>query len=215
MKIIGVLPIKLNNERIKDKNLQVIMGKPLVTLMLEKLIRLEELDEVYCYCSSPVIQEYLPNGVKWFQRHVKYDSNSMTGNQLFEGVGQDISADIYVICSATAPFLKSSTIQKCMDKHFMNDCDSVCTVLPINGRLWQNGKPILTHDGWTCPRSQDIDPVYVESEGCWVIDSYLLKKYGRRIGFRPIFTPVSQLEAIDINTQEDLDFAKIIEKGLQ
>lgn len=220
-KIVGVVPIKLNNQRAKDKNLRKIFGKPLVTAILEKLISIDDIFEVYCYCSDERIKKYMPEGSIWKKRPIEYDSWDITSDIFFKGIGEDIQANTHVICNATAPFLKTQTIKKCLniyldtlDENYISKFDSVCTVQANNGRMWQNNKPVLTHDGWICPRSQDIAPVYIESEGCWVIDSNILKNSGRRIGDKPYFVPVSNIECIDFNTEEDWNFIKTVEKGM-
>jgi CMP-N-acetylneuraminic acid synthetase len=216
-RVIGVVPIKLNNERVPNKNLRTIFGKPFVTAILEKMLQVSGIDRIYCYCSSSVILDYLPMGVLWSQRDSKYDASNVTGEQLFQSIGQCVESDtteVYVVCSATAPFLSVNSIQQCIDIYINNEYDSVCTALAHNGRMWYQNKPIGGHDGFTCPRSQDTEPVYIESEGCWVISADSLRMTGRRIGFNPHFVPVSQIECIDINTWDDLDFMHLIERGL-
>ena len=217
MKIVAVVPIKLNNERAVNKNTRKVFGVPLVTSVLAKLLATPVIDEVYCYCSSSDILQYIPNGALWYQRPKEYDNLKITAEIFFRGMGQDIEGDIHVLCNATAPFLKQSSIQACIDMRLSdsNPYDSACTALPQNGRMWQNQRPVLTHDGWTCPRSQDVDPVFVESEGCWVVDSPVLAASGRRIGFNPGFVPVSTIEAIDLNTEEDWKTIQVVERGMR
>ena len=60
MKIVALVPIKLNSERVKEKNLRPFYdGKPLVQFILEALVKSKRVDEVYVYCSSERIKEYL------------------------------------------------------------------------------------------------------------------------------------------------------------
>ena len=59
MKIVVVVPIKLNNERLPGKNVKLLGGKPLIQYILSSLNESEKLDEIYVYCSDNKIKEYL------------------------------------------------------------------------------------------------------------------------------------------------------------
>ena len=60
MKTVAFVPIRLNSQRVEGKNLRLLGGRPLMTYLLDSLIKAENIDEVYVYCSNPSIVEYLP-----------------------------------------------------------------------------------------------------------------------------------------------------------
>jgi len=65
MKTVAFVPIKLNNKRLLNKNILLLGDKPLCRHLLDTLAQVSLLDEIYVFCSDPVIQEYLPKHVKW------------------------------------------------------------------------------------------------------------------------------------------------------
>lgn len=81
MKIVAIVPMKLNNRRLPQKNTKCFTnGKPLCYYILSTLLRVKKIDEVYVYCSNPDIQEFIPEGVKYLPRptSLDQDTTSMT-----------------------------------------------------------------------------------------------------------------------------------------
>ncbi len=78
--------------------------------------------------------------------------------------------------------------------------------------MWYKGKP-LNYSPESIARTQDIEPVIMETSGFFVFTRQLWQNHQRRIGFRPFVVEVDEVEAVDIDTQEDFDFANIIVKS--
>ena len=68
MKIAAFVPIRLNSKRVVGKNLKMLGGKPLMQYILETLVKVNNIDEVYVYCSSEEVIPYLPQGVKFLKQ---------------------------------------------------------------------------------------------------------------------------------------------------
>lgn len=58
-RIVAIMPIKLNNERLPGKNVKMLGDKPLIQHALNNLEQVKELDDIYVFCSDPAIKEYL------------------------------------------------------------------------------------------------------------------------------------------------------------
>lgn len=84
MKTIAIVPMKLNNRRLPQKNTKPFTnGKPLCYYILSTLLSVEEIDEVYVYCSNSDIKEFIPEGVKYLQRSetLDLDTTSILDNK--------------------------------------------------------------------------------------------------------------------------------------
>ena len=69
MKTVAVVPMKMNSTRLPNKNIKAFdNGEPLCTYVLNTLLQVKNLDEIYVYCSDESIQEYLPTGIKYLTR---------------------------------------------------------------------------------------------------------------------------------------------------
>ena len=49
MKIVSIIPIKLNNERLPGKNTRLLNGKPLISYVEESLLACSKVEEKYVF----------------------------------------------------------------------------------------------------------------------------------------------------------------------
>ena len=68
MKVVCIIPIKLNNVRLPNKNIKLLNGKPLCSYLFNTIINIDIIDEIYCYCSDDKIKSYLPEKIKFLLR---------------------------------------------------------------------------------------------------------------------------------------------------
>ncbi len=211
MKTVAMVPIKLNSERVKEKNLRPFCdGKPLIRFILETLLQCRSVDEVYVYCSSERIADYLPQGVHFLQRPAFLDANTANCNDIIREFIKQVDADCYVVSHATAPFTRSESIDRCVDAVIGPEAwDSAFTVEKIQTFLWTAVKPI-NFDPNHFPRTQDLDPIYKETSGAFAFTREVFEKYGRRVGIRPYLVEVDPEESCDIDTEYDMTVAQAL-----
>lgn len=209
MKIVAVIPVKLNNERLPGKNTKELNGKPLLHYAQNNLLTESRIDERYVFCSSDDIKDYLLPGFTYLQRPKYLDSAAANFTQIFEEFMKLIPADVYIYAHATAPFVESATTSECLDKVLAGEYDSAFCASKIQDFLWQDGKP-MNFNAADIPRSQDLKPIYRETSGIYVFRREIFQKLRRRIGANPYIKEVTYREAIDINTPEDFALAEIM-----
>lgn len=116
MKIVAVVPMKLNNRRLPQKNTKAFTnGRPLCYYILSTLLKITEIEEVYVYCSNPDIKGYIPDGVKYLKRSEMLDQDTTKMNEVLKAFAKDVPADIYVMTHTTAPFISEISIKKGLD----------------------------------------------------------------------------------------------------
>lgn len=216
MKTVAMVPIKLNSERVKEKNLRPFFdGKPLVQFILEALVKSEKIDEVYVYCSNERIKDYLIDGVKFLKRPEFLDGNTSNCNDIIREFMKEVQADYYVVSHATAPFTRTESIDKCIDVVIEdNEYDSAFTVDKIQTFMWEKGKP-LNFDPSNFPRTQDLEPIYMETSGAFVFSKHVFETYNRRIGVTPYLVEVEPIESCDIDTEYDMTVAQALYKYIK
>ena len=84
--------------------------------------------------------------------------------------------------------------------------DSAFSAQKVQTFAWYRGVPI-NYDIEDVPRTQDIDPVWIETSAFFIFKKELFTEHHRRIGFHPYIQEVSGIEAIDIDEKKDYDFA--------
>jgi CMP-N-acetylneuraminic acid synthetase len=205
MKIAAFVPIKLKNERLENKNILPLKGKPLCYYIFLRL--LESNLKTYVYCSDEKIKEFIPQDVIFVKRNKILDQNTTKGLEIYNSFVNEINADAYVLAHATSPFTKTTTIKKCIDS--FENYDSSLTVLKYQTFSWFKNKPI-NYNLSDIPRTQDIEPIYIETSSVYSFKKEIILN-NRRIGYNPNFIEVDLIEAIDIDNESDYNFAKKLE----
>lgn len=215
MKTVAMIPIKLNNERLPGKNTKTFSdGTPLMSLIQRACVRAKEIDEVYVYCSSDKVVEYLEPGVKYLSRPQWLDAATVNCNDIIREFITKVEADIYVASHATGPFTRSESIDKCVEMVKNGEFDSAFLGQKIQQFFWQNGRP-LNFDVQNFPRTQDLVPIYCETPGAYVFTRDTFQKYGRRVGVNPYICEVSEIEARDVDNADDFVIADMIYQSMK
>lgn len=210
MKTVAVVPMKLNNQRLPQKNTKSFTnGKPLCHYILSTLLTVEGIEDVYVYCSNPCIQEYLPKGVKYLQRPESLDQDTTKMNEVLQHFSKDVPADIYVMSHATAPFISKKAIEQGLRAVVSGEHDSSFAARKVQDFLWKDGAP-FNYELDSIPRTQDLPALYKETSGFYIYRSDVMRKHSRRIGDSPLIVEVSGIEAIDIDEEEDFIMADAI-----
>lgn len=207
MRIIAIMPIKLNNERLPGKNTMDLGGKPLLQHELLALKETGMVEEIYVYCSDKAVCPFLPEGVTFLKRPAELDLPTSNFTQIFTAFSNAVSADVYVYAHATAPFITVDTMKECIQAVQSGNYDSAFCATKIQDFLWQDGEP-LNFDATNVPRSQDLKPIYRETSGVYVFTRQVFEEYHRRIGAHPYIKEVTFKEAVDINNPEDFRLAQ-------
>ncbi len=210
MKVVAVVPMKLNNRRLPNKNIKKFSnGIPLCKYILNTLTKVNGIDEIYVYCSSDDIKQYLDPKIKYLKRSPNLDKDTTKMNEVLKCFASEVDADVYVMTHATSPFVCNESIEDAL-KHVINeDYDSALAVKKIQDFLWVDNKP-FNYDLENIPRTQDLKPMYMETSGFYIYNKNIITKYGRRIGFKPFLKEVNEFEAVDIDEIEDFEIADAI-----
>ena len=208
MKTVAFVPIKLNNERLPNKNILPLGDKPLCQHLLETLTKASLLDEIFVFCSDPEIQRYLPGGVSFLQRSVTLDTFAAKHYDIVRAFVSAIDADIYVNAHVTNPFIKAETIESGLEAILSGEHDSACAVSEIREHLWYEGKPFnfALDDP---PRTQDLTPFHAEV-GLFMYRREVFTETGLRYCEKPYFMVLDKVEAHDINERSDYELAQAL-----
>lgn len=209
MKTVAFVPIRLNSQRVEGKNLRLLGARPLMTYLLESLAQAKNIDEVYVYCSNEAIKEHLPEGVKFLRRDERLDSNTTLGREIYDAFTAEVEADLYILAHATSPFIKTQTIEDALYKVQSGEYDSAFSAEKIQTFAWWQGKP-LNYSFEKVPRTQELEPIYVETSAFFIFSRTLWREHHRRIGFNPYTAVTDRIESMDIDNPDDFLLAEAI-----
>lgn len=210
MRKVAIVPIKLNNRRLPQKNTKKFTnGKALCYYIFSTLLKIKGLDEVYVYCSNPDIQEFIPEGVTYLKRPESLDQDTTKMNEVLQCFARDVSADVYVMTHATAPFISVESIEKGIGAVLSGEYDSAFAAKKLQDFLWLNGVP-MNYDLDNIPRTQDLPVIYEETSGFYIYKQEVITQLNRRIGNKPYIVEVGEIESTDIDEAEDFIIADAI-----
>ncbi len=209
MWVVALVPVKLNSQRVPHKNVRDLGGHPLLWHVCNTLARAEGIDEVCVYCSSEEVERYLPDGATFVQRPEWLDADEVKGAQIYGEFMSQVDADAYVLAHTTSPFLSRESVERGVEAIRSGEHDSAFTAQRVQTFCWFRGEP-LNYDLADVPRTQDMEPVWVETSGFYMFRRELFLEEGRRIGHDPLIVEVSPIEAVDIDEPQDFELAEAI-----
>lgn len=216
MKIVAFVPAKGTSERIENKNIKLLDGKPLFLSTIEKLVNCGFIDEVYLDTESDeIINLAQEAGCKVLKRDPKLASNKTDGNLLFMNQVGQVDADVYLQVLVTSPFIRPETIKAGINKLKDSEHDSVVFVKRDKQYLWGSSSSKPLYNVEKIPNSKDLPETIIETMGLYIISKEAAVNTQRRIGNNPFLFEVSPLEAIDVNYPGDFDLAELIAAGIR
>ena len=205
MKTACFIPIKQNSERVPGKNFRPVGGIPLYQAIVTKALASGCFSTVFVDTNSPEAAEFArAHGAVPIERKPELALASANGNDLLNHhAALEPSFDFYFQLFVTAPLLKIESIRGAVSALLESAThDSVFTTNEHKGFFWRSGLPI-SYQPNLLPRSQDLVPIVEETTALYGITRAALLNYRCRIGARPHFFPVSRIESVDLNTEDD------------
>ncbi len=211
MRVVALVPIKLNSQRLPKKNILPIAGKPLCWHICNTLVQVPQIDEVYVYCSDEAVTQYIPEKARFLRRDVRLDKDTVKGFDIYDAFIREVDADVYVLAHTTSPFIKESSIETALSAVLSGEYDSAFSAERVQTFAWYQNRPI-NYDLNDVPRTQDMEPIWVETSAFYIFRKNIFCEERRRIGYHPYIQEVSGIEAVDIDEKKDYELAcKLIE----
>ena len=212
--IAAFVPIKLNNQRLPGKNVMDLDGAPLCTYIFDTVAQLHEVERKYVYCSDEAIIPYIPSGMEFLKRDKYLDGNEVKGLEIIDYFVKEVDADIYLLTHATQPFTRLESLRLGLKMVLSGEYDSAFSAVKLQDYLWMDGKPV-NYNMKDIVRTQELKPFYLETGAFFIFRKEVFTQLGQRIGEKPYICELDPLEATDIDTKEDFNFAKVVARYLK
>lgn len=218
MDTIAFIHAKGTSERLPGKNLLALGGEPLVCHAIRAAKRARLVHHVVVDSDSDRILEIaVEMGVEPWRRPKELATNQTTGNDLAVRQAEHVDTDVIVQVVPTSPFIRPETIDMALALLVEDSVDSVVGMRRERLYRWEENSyelhPVYYADG-QLPNSSDLPWTAWETTGLYVMRRSFVLQHERRVNtqsWRPWW--LSAVEAIDINTEEDIEFARIVWLG--
>lgn len=219
-KVVALLPMKANSERVKGKNFKNLAGKPLFKWILDSLLECNQIDKVVINTDAKDI--LLQNGLVESERvlireraeHLCGDFVSM--NLILEDDIKNVESDVYLMTHTTNPLISSQTLNSAIELYTAQDeHDSLFSVNKIQTRFYTEDMKAVNHDPDNLVRTQDLVPWFEENSCIYIFSKDSFAKTNARIGANPMMFQTPQLESVDIDEPDDWDMAYALAENLK
>lgn len=217
--VTALVPIKSFSSRLPNKNFLDFGGRPLFHHLLLTLSDTIEVNNIIVNTDSVIVAEdcnkYFPK-VKIHFRPERLRAGEVSGNELID---YDLSLDKgehYLQSHVTNPLLTTRTLSNAIHAYFdkLNDYDSLITAEWIRKRCYMlDGTPI-NHNVLVMQQTQDLNPVIAENSNIFIFSrSSFYGNNKSRYGKKYQIFPMSPIESVDIDYEEEFNLAKLIFKN--
>ena len=216
MNIVALIPFwsdyQSSDGAIGCRPLVSIGGKSLINRTVEIVNQIRSIEEVVIFASNDKVLGYLDSEVRYrFLKRDRYlDSENASIEDVIESFLSGSDADVIVLIHPKSPFIKSETIQECIEKVTSLDFDSAFVVNSIRKHAWFKGEPLNYSRNVDTPALSSIHPILVETASVYVFTSELFKNERRRIGQRPYVKVVGHFEGLEIDRDDDFEMEELI-----
>lgn len=215
-KVVALLPLKANSERVKGKNFKLLAGRPLFQWILDALLDNEDIDKVVINTDAKTV--LIDNGLMESDRvMIRERKPELCGDFVSMNLilADDIAAvpsDSYLMTHTTNPLLTASTIRSALNKYHnkLDTHDSLFTVNKVQTRFYREDMSPVNHDPKNLIRTQDLEPWYEENSCLYIFSSNSFSYTNARIGKMPQMYVTPALESIDIDEPEDWEIASAL-----
>ena len=208
--------IKENSVRIQKKCLQTFNGEPLYKYLLKKFDC-----EIYADVHGQEILDGIAKDpelahITAYSRlpeHCILDNATPMTERFLD---EHVTDELVVLLHVTSPFIDSDIIKDSIEKMLDGHHDSVLTVDRIKAQSFieQNDMLIPINFDWRyVTNTQDLCPIYVINHAFYVFSKETFK-VNNRIGVNPLLYELNFPTNIDINTEEDLTIARMVQNRM-
>jgi len=217
-KVVALLPIKLNSERVPGKNFKTLGSKPLYKWILDKLISIDIIDKIII--NTDAIEKF--NNINSSKIVIRKRINEICGNDVSMNlvIKDDLmntEGEIFFMTHATNPFLKKKTIidsiKEFKKKNLTNFAVSIFSVTKFQSRFYNKDCEPINHDPSKLIKTQDLEIWYEENSSFYIFTKKSFKLNNSRIGMKPFPYITDKLESLDIDTINDWKLAETIVKS--
>jgi len=220
MTILAIIPARGGSRGLPGKNIRPIAGKPLLAHTVEQAIEAKMVSRVIVSTDDAAIasvgEAYGAQAV-WRPADISGDTASSESALLHVidhlYVTQHYEPELVVFLQCTAPIRRPYDIDGAVQALIDEQADSLVSLAPFRHFLWHFADGRLqsfNFDYLHRPRSQELEPAYMENGSIYVFKPQILRQCGNRLGGKIAHYVMDPLSAVDIDTAEDFAMCEAI-----
>lgn len=219
IEFVGIIPVREGSKRVEKKNFREFSDKKsLLEIKINQLKKTKNLKHIYISSDSKQAEKIaIDNDVEFLKRDTKMCQVDVYWAEVISYIVDTIPKSPYVVWAlTTSPLFSRFDDAVDLFKEKSDEYDSLIATLPKKTFfLNKDGKGINYNPGYWHPYSQQLETYYEVTGACYIGKKTDMKKWAYWFGPKPYLFNISELEAVDIDTQNDFEFAKKLYKNFR
>ncbi|EAL6925155.1 acylneuraminate cytidylyltransferase, partial [Campylobacter coli] len=211
---IAEIPARLGSQRVRQKNLRLIEGEPMIAYAIKACKNASSISDIYVNTESDLIgQVALDYGVKYYKRNQELALDYIVSDQFNYDFLKKIECEALVMVNPVSPLIESIDIEEAINFFETNQLDSMISVKDERLQSFYQGKALNFNKDGLLPMTQNIDPVQicVWTICIWRRESFIkaYEKNGYAVfNGKYALWPINPLKSIKISYEEDFLLAE-------
>ena len=205
MKILAIIPARAGSIGIPNKYIRIVGGHPLIVYSIKNALSSKYITDVIVTTDSPevrIIAQQTGAQYKWRDESLSGDAVTLDA-VIADAIPKDKEYDYILTMQPTSPTLQVTTLDAAIEYTIEHDLDTCISAINAPHLSWseKDGKKVPNYKERL--NRQYLPPCYLET-GAFVISKRNVVTPKSRIGSKIDIFEVSEREAVDVDTFEDL-----------
>lgn len=210
MRVLAVIPARAGSKGIPNKNIRIVNNHPLIYYSINNALKSRYITDVVVTTDSAEVKCIAKSmGVVVKERSKELSGDAVTLDAVIYDVAKDYSVDYVVTMQPTSPTLQVETLDAAIKYAIDNGTDTLISVVNRPHLAWveNDGKKIPAYEKRL--NRQYLPPYYNETGAFFVTKAEAVKPDSRFGEYCDVYE-ISEAEAVDIDTFEDLQYVETV-----
>ena len=191
MKVVALVPMRHDSERVPGKNRRLLGGVPLFHYILRTLVAARSVERIVVDSDSREIEAALARdfpAVTFLPRPTDLLGGDVPMNEIILHDLTVVEGDFFLQTHATNPFLRAESVDAAVAafEAAYPERDSLFSVTRLQRRLWSEAGEPVNHDPDRLIPTQNLPPLFEENSCLYIFAREVMESRRNRIGERPL-----------------------------
>jgi len=216
-RIVVYIPARMGSQRVPQKNIRLLGGKPLIGWAIEAARAADVFAEIYVNSEADAMGRIARDfGVKFYKRPERLSSHTAVNDDFALDFIQNVRADVVIQLLPTSPLITPGEIHDFVGAMIKGRYDTLVSVIDHQIACVYEGQPVNFSTMEKHRPSQNMVPVQSYASVLMAWDTAKFLEHDRQYGFayhgadgKTGYYPLKGLSVIDIDHEEDFIMAEV------
>jgi len=217
MSVIAFVPVRKGSKSIKNKNIKLFNGRPLVYWVLKALNSCVRVDHVVLATDGDeiagIVEGFGLEKVSVYRRNEENASDiASTESVMLEFIEQGNlqDHDVFILAQATSPFTQAEHFHEALSQFKESAADSLLSVVRQKRFFWNAGGSSLNYDYKNRPRRQDFDGMLMENGAFYISTVQKIVRAGNRLSGKISCYEMPEYTGLELDEEIDWTIGEVL-----